>query len=496
MKEGRKKKLLLAGGIGLGVLLIGAWLFMGIRQQLQINRLTKAVEKLTEVMSGDVETEGMVSGDNATVSGGKAGTDASTEDGSLTNNTEDGGDTSDETGTEPVAGGEGEAAGTDGTATSSAENTWDLEKVYTGGDEVVYNGKIYRARWWTQGEKPDSSGSWEDTLIAAGQTVMPSDNTDSTEPKPPRPEVAKVEDFKVVGYFPSWKENTDTIQYDVLTHINYAFAIPTSEGGLLPLENAQIAKKIIEAAHKQGVKVFIAVGGWSYHDTPLESTFVAATETEEKRAAFVDAIVNLCDDYGFDGVDMDWEHPRTDGNSGKQYEATMLALAEKLHAEGKQLSSAVLSGATADGLIYYDAAAHSDKVLAAVDWINVMAYDGGDGDRHSAYDFAVNCGTYWTGQRGLSADKVVLGVPFYARPSWAAYSDILAQVPDAWSKDHVDFNGMDAWYNGCATIEKKTNYALSYLGGIMIWEISQDAKGEHSLQTVIGQTVKQSKEAK
>lgn len=296
--------------------------------------------------------------------------------------------------------------------------------------------------------------------------------------------------FKVVGYYPSWKSSTEKINYDVLTHINYAFAIPTAEGGLRPLENPHTAQKVINEAHAKGVKVFLAVGGWSYNDNPLENVFMSATETPQKRAAFVDAIMAMCSQYGFDGIDMDWEHPRRDGDSSARYEAVMLELAKRLHAQGKQLTSAVLSGATADGNIYYDAAAHTDKVLAAVDWINVMAYDGGDGERHSAYEFAVNCGNYWHKTRNLPAEKVVLGVPFYARPSWAAYGDILQQVPDAWSKDHTTFNGMDAWYNGKSMIEKKTKFALENLGGIMIWEVTQDATGEHSLQKVIGDTVK------
>ena len=188
---------------------------------------------------------------------------------------------------------------------------------------------------------------------------------------------------------------------------------------------------------------------------------------------------------------MDWEHPRVDGGSAQAYEALMLDLADRLHAEGKLLSAAVLSGATADGNIYYDAAAHSDAVLSAVDYINVMAYDGGDGQRHSSFEFAVNCGTYWRETRKLPADKVVLGVPFYARPSWAAYGDILSTVPDAWQYDHMSYNGMDVWYNGCATIAQKTSYALQTLGGVMIWEVTQDAAGEHSLLTAIGQTIAQ-----
>ena len=152
----------------------------------------------------------------------------------------------------------------------------------------------------------------------------------------------------------------------------------------------------------------------------------------------------------------------------------MLILAEGLHARGKLLTAAVLSGATADGNIYYDAAAHTNAVLNAVDFINVMAYDGGDGERHSPYQFAVDCGTYWKETRGLPAYKVVLGVPFYSRPGWADYGAILAAVPDACDGDRALYNGMEVYYNGPKTIARKTAYAREELGGIMIWELTQD----------------------
>lgn len=390
-----------------------------------------------------------------------------------------------------------EAETSESSTGKDSDTTWDKEAVYTGGEEAAYEGKLYRAKWWTQGETPGTADVWEDLLIAAGETLteneaetLPQNETaNDTKISGGEKSFVKREDFKVVGYFPSWKESTEKIQYGVLTHINYAFAIPTQEGTLLPLENEAVAKKMIAEAHRKDVKVFLAVGGWSYHEVPLESTFVSATETKEKREQLAGEIIAMCEKYGFDGIDLDWEHPRVDGESGKQYEELVQILAKGLHEKGKELSSAVLSGVTPDGNIYYDAAAHSDKVLAAVDWINVMAYDGGDGERHSSYAFATKSGSYWKNVRKMPAEKVVLGVPFYARPSWAAYGDILSQVPDAWKSDHVDYNGMEAWYNGTDTIEKKTTYALENLGGIMIWEISQDASGEYSLQNVIGKCI-------
>jgi chitodextrinase len=46
---------------------------------------------------------------------------------------------------------------------AAGSTTWEASRAYVGGDEVLYNGKRYRAKWWTQGDVPGSSqwGPWE-----------------------------------------------------------------------------------------------------------------------------------------------------------------------------------------------------------------------------------------------------------------------------------------------------------------------------------------------
>lgn len=369
----------------------------------------------------------------------------------------------------------------------NSSGTWDSNAVYTGGDIVSYQGRQYRAKWWTQGETPGTSDVWEDMNIVDGEATQP-EGVANTPIDADEPRNTELTDFKVVGYYPSWEpDSLQSVDFGILTHICYAFAIPTADGSLLDLENPDTAQALICSAHENGAKVLLSVGGWSHNDIPLESTFMEATSDEERTERFAENIFDMCEKYGFDGVDMDWEHPRTDGTSAKQYESLMLILSERLHAQDKLLTAAVLSGVTADGNIYYDAAAHTNAVLNAVDFINVMAYDGGDGERHSSYDFAVACGVYWRENRGLPAYKVVLGVPFYARPSWAGYGTILETVPDADRHDHVTYNGMDVYYNGIDTIAQKTAYAKENLGGIMIWELTQDTSDrDKSLLQAIG----------
>ena len=117
--------------------------------------------------------------------------------------------------------------------------------------------------------------------------------------------------FRVVAYYPSWRSLSQvaSVPFDQLTHLIYAFAIPTEDGGLQPLENAAAASALIREAHVRGVKVLLAVGGWSDDTKLLEPVFAAATSTTAKRTKLADAIAAMCNTYGFDGVDLDWEYP-------------------------------------------------------------------------------------------------------------------------------------------------------------------------------------------
>ncbi|OJG27690.1 hypothetical protein RU98_GL002393 [Enterococcus caccae] len=52
-------------------------------------------------------------------------------------------------------------------AVISGKTTWDKAKVYHSGDEVLYNGLKYQAKWWTQNEKPDESDAWKALFTTA-----------------------------------------------------------------------------------------------------------------------------------------------------------------------------------------------------------------------------------------------------------------------------------------------------------------------------------------
>ncbi|HEY9045683.1 MAG TPA: glycosyl hydrolase family 18 protein [Ohtaekwangia sp.] len=278
--------------------------------------------------------------------------------------------------------------------------------------------------------------------------------------------------FKVVGYFPSWAGSVSGIQFSKLTHVNYAFVLPTATGGLQGVDGARL-QSLVSAGHANGVKVLIAVGGWNDgNDSGFESLAANATY----RTNFVNNLVNFVNQYGLDGVDIDWEYPDA-GASSNNYSLLMQQLSTALHNQGKLLTAAVVA---------VGGSSIQSNVFGYVDFLNLMAYDGG-GSNHSTYDYAVQSINYWKG-RGLSASKAILGVPFYGRSAseYVAYNTLLNRGA---SPNADSFQGVG--YNGIPTIQSKTNLAFDQGGGIMIWELSQDVNNGNSLLSAIDQVVDQ-----
>lgn len=282
---------------------------------------------------------------------------------------------------------------------------------------------------------------------------------------------AAVAQFRVVGYVPSWRGEVQPAQLRQLTHVNYAFVQPTPTGGLEPLRNPQKLRQLVAAAHAQGVRVLISVGGW--HDGD-HSAFDAIGGSAAYTEALVSALMQLVATYQLDGVDMDWEHP--DAHTAAGYARLMQRLAALLHPQGKLLTAAVAGGTWAGAGI-------APSVFEAVDFLHIMAYDD-PAPTHSTYAAAEQTLAYWKGL-GLPASKTVLGVPFYGQPGGVAYRDLLERGASPEADLH---NGVG--YNGRLTMARKVSLAANQASGIMIWEITQDAVGANSLLKAISKEEK------
>ncbi|MBB6215306.1 GH18 family chitinase [Anaerosolibacter carboniphilus] len=293
-------------------------------------------------------------------------------------------------------------------------------------------------------------------------------------------------DFRVVGYYSEIFDDPidERVQFDKLTHITYAFLIPGEDGSLIGIEKPEKLKELVAKSHKNDVEVLIAVGGWSYQNIPLDPTFEKLAASDEARAKFVESVLKFVEDYDFDGVEIDWEYP-DEGISSQNYEKLVLELSKALKAEGKYLTAA-LNGAWSKTEGPSVSRAVTDPCLKAFDWINIMAYDMNN-EQHSPLWFAETSIQYWL-HRNVPKEKIVLGVPFYAKPSWKQYRHLVAEDRGNAYMDYAKGEPFDSYYNGIHTIRAKTKVALQYASGIMIFDINEDTTDELSLLKVINDT--------
>lgn len=299
--------------------------------------------------------------------------------------------------------------------------------------------------------------------------------------------------FKVIAYVTD-KKMEDAFFDDQLsrvTHINYSFINPDDDAsGKIANFNRSHFEYVVEKVKRANKSLFISLGGWRGDDGGYDLVYEKIAADPQAKKAFIDNIMALVNQYNLDGVDLDWEYPRV--VFAEQYADFVIALAQALHASDKYLTAAVIGTKekpTDDG----DGAAYLDRALAAIDWINLMAYDATSTD-HSPYDVALQSIDYWLNQRAIPAEKMVLGLPLYARPSWRSYHDVIKNNKAFACQDAAVFENKSDYYNGIPTILKKTQLAMNTkLAGVMVWELAHDSSQvEYSLMQTIHASVNQS----
>ncbi len=299
-----------------------------------------------------------------------------------------------------------------------------------------------------------------------------------TDAVPDAPEQDAVQhESRVVGYLPDWAyQYYSSLDFSALTHLNIAFCNPDAEGNLSCWIPDNELKNIVSRAHASGVKVMAALGGGGGCDG-----YLPLLDTPEEMADFNSRIMSYCETYDLDGIDLDIELG-SNHEIWNYYADWVSSLRVLCDERGYALSTATAQ---------WVAVHVSEETFSLFDFVNVMAYDN-DADKisHATMEFAERSLNFFHVQRGIPKDRLVLGVPFYGRGytadgaldwnSYVPFSELIAADPANYD---ADFHQGVA-YNGAATMRDKCTLAKEY-GGIMIWEVTQDAAGEYSLLAVI-----------
>ena len=285
----------------------------------------------------------------------------------------------------------------------------------------------------------------------------------------------------LVAYFPAYKGDAfnnyaSKLDFRKMTHLNLAFGNPPKcEGKCDSHSNMEFSihgqtdtdiTALVSAAHAAGVKVLLSIGGGGGDQMILQFYNAGLSEP---LVASLDKYVKA---HNLDGVDVDMEDP---SNMGAPFATFVKALTDKFHPQGRLVTAAVAK---------YLQDSMPDSALHQFDFINVMSY--------SSYSSAVTALQFYSVQKAVPKNKIVLGVPFFAQNSDDSkeedYAAILAAYPNAWRVDMVGGGAFDDGqafnFVGEATMTQEIVLAKGY-GGVMIWQLMGDAPAPHSLLHLI-----------
>ena len=204
-----------------------------------------------------------------------------------------------------------------------------------------------------------------------------------------------------------------------LTHINYAHGRfvnkETGDGGIW-IEQPEKLQKVVELKkQKPSLKVLLMIGGWG----DKADGFSEMARDAKKRALFCQTCAEHIKNYNLDGIDIDWEYPTAGpSENGKHPDDTRnfnIVLKELREAIGNEKIISYASSANAD---YVDWA----TAMLYLDYDNVMTYDMGNPPYHNAPLYysasitkkrSVDQSVSLHKSKGIPADRLVMGVPFY-----------------------------------------------------------------------------------
>lgn len=273
---------------------------------------------------------------------------------------------------------------------------------------------------------------------------------------------------EIAVYFPGYRfREGEPVQLYGTTNLILFSATPNENGSVdfSRIDPAMLAMASKEKSNKGKLRVTVSVGGWG-----RGTIFGKAVETEENRERLADSLVHYCEENSLDGVDIDWEFPKTEREHA-DFTLFLAGLSNRLHKSGRILTVAL--GSTRP---------LSPEAYSVIDFVHLMSYQ----------PWNPPVGTYkeWLEKAvidmldsGLPAEKLVVGMPFFIKEMGGDRKAI------SWKKlageDAVAIPASEYGYSptGREICDLRVSLIRKYgLGGVMVWDYGHDSPDpEYSL---------------
>jgi len=301
---------------------------------------------------------------------------------------------------------------------------------------------------------------------------------------------AKAGGYKLVCYYTNWSQYRPTIgkflpEYIdpfMCTHLIFAFGwlkngkLSSFEenddtvGGKVGLYDRVVGLK----SKNPNLKVLLAIGGWSFGT----AKFKEVAKSRFSRQTFVFSAVSFLREHNFDGLDMDWEYPKSSDKDNFSALLTELRQAFDYEAEDSGDEALLLSAAVPVGPDNVRGGYDVPAVAAALDFVNLMAYDfHGKWESQAGHNAPLNAPSsdsewrkqlsvefaakMWT-RLGTPKEKLVIGMPTYGR-------SFTLSNPNQWivnsptkgggtAGEYTREAGFLAYYEICEMLQSGANY--------------------------------------
>lgn len=286
----------------------------------------------------------------------------------------------------------------------------------------------------------------------------------------------------VVAYVTSW---TQTIpDPTVMTHLNYAFGHVSDSFDGVRIDNPDRLRQMVALKKKApALSVMLSIGGWG------SGRFSEMAASEKFRLAFAKDCRRVVDEFGLDGIDIDWEYPtQSSANISSSPDDTknFTLLLRDLR---QQLAGRLLTCATIASGEYID----FRSCIQYLDMVNVMSYDMGNPPFHHSALYPSEITNWMTTSAAIDAhlkagvpqDKLVMGMPLYGRgkQGYTTEPNSTKEFQERWHEQSlvpylVDAQGgLVMGFENERSIGIKCQYIIDHgLRGGMYWEYGDECQ--------------------
>ena len=284
----------------------------------------------------------------------------------------------------------------------------------------------------------------------------------------------------VVAYVTSWTQAIP--DPTIMTHINYAFGHVNDSFDGVRIDNPDRLRMIVDLKKQNPkLRVLLSVGGWG------SGRFSEMAASDKNRLLFAKDCRRVVDDFGLDGIDIDWEYP-TQSSAGissspddtKHFTLLMRDLRQ-------ELGNKLLTCATIASGEYID----FRSCISYIDMVNVMSYDMGNPPYHHSALYPSEITNWMTTsaaieahlKAGVPCEKLVMGMPLYGRgkQGYTTEPDSTKGTKEQWHEQSMVPYLVDAQGNLVMGFENersigiKCQYIIDHrLRGGMYWEYGDE----------------------